>query len=435
MPWSRLGEVTGRGASIAHALHQAGIPLVIASQFPLSFGGSVRMVQTLYDGLLWGEDPRAVLVDLRRQLHTEFPDTADWASLTAYACLPPDFEAALADSQVQRAMTAINAALKAFEAAVLPGNGPAPEEARAAVDAAVGQLQGAKARLRLPADVNSAAPLDRARRLRVLKLQASTAKREAGLSQDVRRCRQSAIPVSGSFHVSPTVATDPPSTSAAQSSSVQACSREADRDARGCRPACATMRGPQELPMTDELKKVYEKANASGRYFDGQTPVDVFRGRRTGDKTELMQPTLIGWYVKLEPRRPDVLLEGAKDKVSPQYKNGDVDDDLVTEGKQKPVTAEILRNADQYIVKGCRTMSGVHRGVSVFDKKNTALKNFDWFKMPAGTVIPEGLAVTRDASYTVSAKPIHYTVAPKDDMTLSLFLQQLRSMAAKTIQD
>ena len=76
-----------------------------------------------------------------------------------------------------------------------------------------------------------------------------------------------------------------------------------------------------------------------------------------------------------------------------------------------------------------------HRGVSVFDKKNTALKNFDWFKMPAGTVIPEGLAVTRDASYTVSAKPIHDAVAPKDDMTLSLFLQQLRSMAAKTIQD
>ncbi len=187
--------------------------------------------------------------------------------------------------------------------------------------------------------------------------------------------------------------------------------------------------------MTDELKNVYEKANASDRFFDGKTPVDLFRGRRTGDKTELMQPTLIGWYVKLEARRPDVLLEGVKDKGSPQYKNGDVEDELVTEGKQKTVTAEILRNADQYMVKGCRTMNGEHRGVSVFDKKNVALKNFDWFKLPAGTVIPEGLAVTRDATYSVSAKPIHYTVAPKDDMTLSLFLQQLRSMAAKAVQD
>lgn len=187
--------------------------------------------------------------------------------------------------------------------------------------------------------------------------------------------------------------------------------------------------------MTDELKKVYENANALGRFFDTQTPVDVFRGRRTGDKTELMQPTLIGWYVKLEARRPDVLIAGAKDKVSPQYQNGDLNDDLVTEDKKKPVTAEILRNADQYIVKGCRTMNGEHRGVSVFDKKNGGLKNFDWFKIPAGTDIPKGLAVTRDASYTVSTKPIHYTVAPKDDMTLSLFLQQLKSMAAKAVQD
>ena len=176
-----VGGVTGLGASIAHALHQAGIPLVIASQFPLSFGGSVRMVQTLYDGLLWGDDPRAVLVDLRRQLHTEFPDTADWASLTAYASLPPDFEAALEDSQVQRAMTAINAAMKAFEAAVLTVNAAAPAPAGAGVHAAIGQLQGATARLRLP--VGADTPSQRARRVRVLKLQASTAKREAGLSQ------------------------------------------------------------------------------------------------------------------------------------------------------------------------------------------------------------------------------------------------------------
>ena len=178
-----VGGVTGLGASIAHALHEAGIPLVIASQFPLSFGGSVRMVQTLYDGLLWGDDPRAVLVDLRRQLHAEFPDTADWASLTAYASLPPDFEAALADSQVQRAMTAVNAATRAFEAAVLPDKACPPAATQAAIDAAMGLLQGAKARLRLPPDNSAPTPAARARRLRVLKLQASTAKHEAGFSQ------------------------------------------------------------------------------------------------------------------------------------------------------------------------------------------------------------------------------------------------------------
>ena len=107
-----VGSVAGAGASIAHALHEAGVPMVIASQFPLSFGGSVRLVETLYHGLLWGEDPRKLLMDLRRQLHTQFPSTHDWASVTAYASLPPDFDAQLATVQIQRAMDSINVALR-----------------------------------------------------------------------------------------------------------------------------------------------------------------------------------------------------------------------------------------------------------------------------------------------------------------------------------
>jgi hypothetical protein len=108
-----VGSVAGAGSSIAHALHEAGIPVVIASQFPLSFGGSVRFVELLYDGLLWGEDPRGLLIDLRRQLHTQFPTTHDWASITAYASLPPnlDFERQLASVQIRRAMDSINVAL------------------------------------------------------------------------------------------------------------------------------------------------------------------------------------------------------------------------------------------------------------------------------------------------------------------------------------
>lgn len=106
-----VGTVAGVGASIAHALHEGGIPLVIASQFPLSFGGSVRMVETLYEGLLWGEDPRKILTDLRRQLHSQFPNTHDWASVTAYASLSPSFERQLASAQIRRAESGMNEAL------------------------------------------------------------------------------------------------------------------------------------------------------------------------------------------------------------------------------------------------------------------------------------------------------------------------------------
>ena len=108
---SNVGSVAGAGASIAHALHEAGIPMVIASQFPLSFGGSVMLVQDLYDGLLWGEDPRKLLAGLRRRLHSYFRDTHDWASLTAYTSLPPDFDAQLIQASIAQANRSINAAL------------------------------------------------------------------------------------------------------------------------------------------------------------------------------------------------------------------------------------------------------------------------------------------------------------------------------------
>jgi hypothetical protein len=71
----------------------------------------VRLVEILYHGLLWGEDPRKLLMDLRRQLHTQFPATHDWASVTAYASVPPDFDDQLASVQIQRAMDSIDVAL------------------------------------------------------------------------------------------------------------------------------------------------------------------------------------------------------------------------------------------------------------------------------------------------------------------------------------
>ena len=206
-----VGSVAGVGASIAHALHQAGIPLVIASQFPLSFGGSVRMVEALYGGLLWGEDPRGLLVELRRQLHAQFPDTHDWASLTAYSSLPADFTAQLAVAQIQRAMASINVALdladdvvarlpreapavpatpsakagrgaKALKAAVAAAWKPTvantPAGLMQALDNALVRVRAAKQRLQDTMDRHDA------QRARILGLLASTEKREAALSHE-----------------------------------------------------------------------------------------------------------------------------------------------------------------------------------------------------------------------------------------------------------
>jgi hypothetical protein len=106
-----VGSVIGAGASIAHSLHEAGIPLVVASQFPLSFGGSVVMTQVLYEGLLSGTDPRLLLIDVRRQLKVRVRGTHDWASVVAYASLPADFDPQLARVRFDRASRSIEAAL------------------------------------------------------------------------------------------------------------------------------------------------------------------------------------------------------------------------------------------------------------------------------------------------------------------------------------
>jgi hypothetical protein len=113
-----VGSVAGAGASIAHALHESGIPMVVAGQFPLSFEGSVCLVDCLYDGLLWGNDPRRLLYDLRRRLYAQFQDKHDWASLTAYVSLPPDFEQQLSDVQIDQALQNINASMNHADEAI-----------------------------------------------------------------------------------------------------------------------------------------------------------------------------------------------------------------------------------------------------------------------------------------------------------------------------
>ncbi len=114
-----VGSVAGAGSSVAHALHGAGIPIVVASQFPLTFAGSVLMVEILYKGFVHGLDPRSVLNNLRRQLRAREPRSHDWASIVAYASLPPDFDRQLPNVQIEQARAAINGVLEEADRHVL----------------------------------------------------------------------------------------------------------------------------------------------------------------------------------------------------------------------------------------------------------------------------------------------------------------------------
>ena len=198
-----VGSVTGVGASIAHALHADGIPMVIASQFPLSFGGSVRMVEMLYEGLLSGEDPRRLLIDLRRTLHTQFPETHDWASIAAYSSLPLNFERQLAQVQIQRARRSIDVALdladevvsrvertgRRSESVAETRSSGEPIASVAEIGAAMERVRASRGRLarllaRLPAQ-----------RARIVALLASADKREAALEYETLKKQFGQVPI------------------------------------------------------------------------------------------------------------------------------------------------------------------------------------------------------------------------------------------------
>lgn len=102
------GTVISPGASLAHDLHEAGIPWIIGSQLPLSMIGSVVMVEALYHGLFSWRDPRQLLFEVRQKLRRECPHTWDWASVVAYTSLPGDFDELVRSNRKQRAAQAIN---------------------------------------------------------------------------------------------------------------------------------------------------------------------------------------------------------------------------------------------------------------------------------------------------------------------------------------
>jgi hypothetical protein len=112
---SAQGDVMTPGGSVAHELHAAGIPLVVASQFPISQAASVPFTEIFYRGQLSGEHPLVSLCEVRRQLATRFPDEHAWASIVAYESFPSQFDEHLAELRYWQTRRAHEAALARLE--------------------------------------------------------------------------------------------------------------------------------------------------------------------------------------------------------------------------------------------------------------------------------------------------------------------------------
>ena len=114
-----VGTVVIPGASFAHELHQAGIPLVVAAQFPLSIEGSIPLTERLYNGLLWGEHPLVLVHEARAELHARYTASwHDWASLVVYEALPRTLGEQLDALRYRQAKRAMDSALEQIDNAV-----------------------------------------------------------------------------------------------------------------------------------------------------------------------------------------------------------------------------------------------------------------------------------------------------------------------------
>lgn len=91
------------------------------------------------------------------------------------------------------------------------------------------------------------------------------------------------------------------------------------------------------------------------------------------------------------------------------------------------------RKPDITIKKGWVKVRNRPRGISTFDKPNIFKGHWEYFKLPAGTILPEGLVVVKD-SYNSTFQATHYTIAPAQDMPLQIFkniLNQLLNLIEK----
>ena len=77
--------------SFAQELHAGGIPVVVASQLPLTMEGSVQLARSFYDVLLRGEDVRLALYEARTSLFELASAGHDWLSMVVYVRLPEGY--------------------------------------------------------------------------------------------------------------------------------------------------------------------------------------------------------------------------------------------------------------------------------------------------------------------------------------------------------
>ncbi|MBQ1782473.1 MAG: hypothetical protein II007_02340 [Gammaproteobacteria bacterium] len=147
------------------------------------------------------------------------------------------------------------------------------------------------------------------------------------------------------------------------------------------------------------LKDILLEKGKIGRYYEGHVPVHLWRGLNTRRGTNLFE-----------------LVEDAF---------------MLSSGTPRPANISIDSSRAVPYVK----VRERPRGISTFDKPGIpAGKGWDHYRIPAGTALPEGLAIVKD-EYNPRYDAYHYTIAPAYDMPLAKFKMLLTLLAKRVIKE
>lgn len=176
-------QVITPGMSLAHAVHTAGVPLVVGSLFPLTYGGSVSLAESLYTGLLGGQDPRWVLYETRHRLFRRDERSHDWAGMVAYASFADDIGEQSTDVRYLASCASIDAHL-AFANKIISGVQQAAKDDQASLNTLMEQFNAQNSAV---LSAEAAMPVDQAYLLEGHGMRASAEKRRSRLLFDAAR--------------------------------------------------------------------------------------------------------------------------------------------------------------------------------------------------------------------------------------------------------
>lgn len=144
--------------------------------------------------------------------------------------------------------------------------------------------------------------------------------------------------------------------------------------------------------MSDTLKIILIDAGKIDQYYE-ETPVNLWRAQRisdTGSIFSLVEKEIVRSNGNIRPT--DITIED--------------------QGGEKWVR--------------CKPSP---RGISTFDKPDVFKgKSWGYYIIPAGTILPIGLAIVRD-NYNARLGATHYSIAPASDMPLENFKALLDQLA------